>query len=59
MGDDLLVTPIVESEAQTLRIFLPPGQWKNMENKEIHNGPGELDISSITIDSNIFFTRVK
>ncbi|XP_013788779.1 uncharacterized family 31 glucosidase KIAA1161-like [Limulus polyphemus] len=39
VGNDLLVAPVLEENAQHRDIYLPKGLWREMNNNEIYNGP--------------------
>ena len=39
LGDDLLVAPVTEPAAESLRIYLPQGQWIDAWTGETHLGP--------------------
>ncbi|XP_011646420.1 myogenesis-regulating glycosidase [Pogonomyrmex barbatus] len=60
LGEDILVAPIVERSLTKRDIYLPSGEWKDM-NKEntIYMGPGWLKDYSVPIDILPYFKKIK
>lgn len=45
-GRDLLVFPVVEANATTRRVTLPPGQWVDLWTKTVYTGGQTLDMDA-------------
>ncbi|MCL4140058.1 UNVERIFIED_CONTAM: hypothetical protein GTU68_009452 [Idotea baltica] len=58
LGDDILVTPVVTEAATSKDVVFPPGTWMQSDTGTTFEGPSTTTLSDITIESNIFFTRV-
>ena len=45
MGEDLLVAPVVEKDAKTRKVLVPPGRWLSDDGKEVV-GPVEIVVDA-------------
>ena len=45
MGDDLLVAPVVEKDAASRKVVLPPGTWR-ADDGTVFSGPAEIEVST-------------
>ena len=45
MGEDLLVAPVVEKDAKSRKVVLPPGKWK-ADDGQIYVGPSMVDVTA-------------
>ena len=43
LGDDIIVTPVLEKESRSRTVILPKGRWKD-ENGKIYKGNREIKI---------------
>ncbi|XP_053655548.1 myogenesis-regulating glycosidase isoform X3 [Cherax quadricarinatus] len=57
LGDDLLVVPVVEDGATTLKAVVPPGSWLQAGTDQVIEGPVTLSLDDITLESIVYFTR--
>ncbi len=56
LGDAVLVAPVLTEGATHHQVQLPPGEWFDMENDEVHSGPTIADFS-VTLASMPLFAR--
>ena len=45
--------------ADTLDVVLPPGEWKQAGTEIVTSGPTTVTVTNITLDTIVYFTRVK
>ena len=45
MGDDLLVAPVVEKDAASRKVVLPPGTWR-ADDGTVFSGPAEIEVTT-------------
>ena len=45
-GDKYLVAPVLEAGARSRSVYLPAGEWKNVETGEILTGGKRVDVAA-------------
>ena len=58
VGNDLLVAPVVEEGARKRDVYLPAGQWRDMIQGEVIDGPRLMKDYPVSLDQLAHFERI-